>query len=336
VAKWWGALFGVTLLGCFLLFLVAPFVGWWLPEGASTFAPQVDSLYYIILGITGFFFVLTEGLLVYFMIRFGAPELGQPVKARPALEEKTVAAIKKIIPNEHRLELAWTIVPAAILLYIAFAQVSTWADMKYQSQMPPELHDKHIDQQLVVSARQFEWRMRYPSPETIKKWQESPKLGKNWFRNPELDDVHVVNELHCFTDKEKEGSNSHTDFPAFVVYLSTLDVQHNLNLPNFRVKQDALPGKIIPVWFRPTKANGEWKADKKIGGKVVRSHWQYAQDGGKDRIWEIACAELCGRWHYHMVGKVYVHPSRQNYLDWLESAAAAQNQYQRSAVAASK
>ncbi len=319
MGKWWGLLFGVTILGCLLLFVVAPFVGWWLPEGVSTFAPHVDSLFYIILAVTGFFFVLTEGLLVYFMIRFGSRADGEPVRARPPLEEKTVAAIKKVIPNEHRLELAWTIVPAAILLYIAFAQVSTWAEMKYQSRMP------HPDQkQLAVSARQFEWRMRYPHPDTFAKMKTDKKLSGSWFRNPQIDDVHVVNELHVWTN---EKGTKNDDFPAWVVYLSTIDVQHNLNLPNFRVKQDALPGKIIPVWFRPTKSNGSYENGK----------WVYRTDAqGRPVNWEIGCAELCGRWHYHMVGKVFVHPSEEDYLAWLRDAAKQQEQTQRAELKAGR
>jgi cytochrome c oxidase subunit 2 len=295
-----------------LLFVVAPFVGWWLPEGVSTHSPHVDFLYYVILAITGFFYVLTEAILVYFIIRFAAPETGREPMARPKLEEHTVALVKKVIPNEHRLELAWTIVPAAILLYIAFAQVSTWAEMKFISRMPsPE------QRQIAVSARQFEWRMRYPSPSTFDEMKTDKKIAANWFNRPQIDDVHVVNELHVWTNEKGQKND---DFPAFVCWLSTLDVQHNLNLPHFRVKQDALPGKIIPVWFRPTKANGEWKNGK----------WVYRKDANDKNInWEIACAELCGRWHYHMIGRVYVHPSEENYREWLVHAAAIQNATQR-------
>src|SRR5262249_25247457 len=227
VGKLWGAIFGVTLLGCGLLFVVAPFFGWWLPEGVSTHSGHVDFLFYVILAITGFFFVLTEAILVYFIIRFAAPETGREPMARPKLEEHTINAIKKVIPNEHRLELAWTIVPAAILLYIAFAQVSTWADMKFVSRMPsPE------QRQIGVSARQFEWRMRYPSPKTFDAMKTDKQLAARWFNRPEIDDVHVVNELHVWTN---EKGTKNDDYPGFVCWLSTIDVQHNLNLPNFRV-----------------------------------------------------------------------------------------------------
>ena len=65
MGKWWSVLFAVVMLACGGLFFVAPFVGWWLPEGVSTHAWDVDMLFYIILGITGlFFFRYTERHMV--------------------------------------------------------------------------------------------------------------------------------------------------------------------------------------------------------------------------------------------------------------------------------
>src|SRR4249919_2093593 len=56
----WGFLFGAVLLGAFLLTALAPLFGWWIPRSVSTYSGQIDTLYYWILGVTGFFFVLTE------------------------------------------------------------------------------------------------------------------------------------------------------------------------------------------------------------------------------------------------------------------------------------
>ena len=50
----WGILFAVVLLAAFVLTVVSPFVGWWLPRGASTYSGHIDALYYWILGVTGF------------------------------------------------------------------------------------------------------------------------------------------------------------------------------------------------------------------------------------------------------------------------------------------
>ncbi len=309
MAKWWSIFFAVTMVACLALFIVSPMVGWWLPEGVSTHSGDVDSLFYLILYITGFFFILTEALLVIFMWKFGSRSSsteGQEKKPAPGWVSKIMQPIKKVIPDEHRLELAWTIVPAAILLYIAFVQVEAWARIKYQSRMPAM---DGQTMQIAVSARQFEWRMRYPSPERWESWKKDPKLARDFAMNPHQDDIHVVNELHVWTNENAESTE---EFPAMLVHLSTIDVQHNFNIPSFRVKQDALPGKTIPVWFRPTLVNYEFNESKK--------GWVY----NEDRVWEIACAELCGRSHYNMKGKVFVHPNEESFLKWLKEEADKQ------------
>ena len=90
--KWWSAVFGAVMFACGALFVVAPIVGWWMPHGVAEHTYDVDFLFYLILGITGFFYVLTEGILVYNMFRFD----GQPGRKAP------------FIHGSHRLEVLWT------------------------------------------------------------------------------------------------------------------------------------------------------------------------------------------------------------------------------------
>src|SRR6202051_2849640 len=149
------------MAACGLSFIVAPFVGWWMPEGVSGHAWHVDFLFYVILYITGFFFFLTEALLVAFMWLYaGKGDMTHPVSDK-AEYPGFLKPLTNILYDQHRVELAWTFFPAVILLYIAFAQVNTWAEIKYESRNQGK---KDVAmQQLAVSARQFEWRMRYPS-----------------------------------------------------------------------------------------------------------------------------------------------------------------------------
>src|SRR5438552_19010310 len=86
--------------------------------------------------------------------------------------------VKDIIHDEHRLEMLWTIVPAVILLYIAFAQIGAWAEVKYQARMPQfgtdPIEAEKRAMHLEVTARQWEWRMRYPSTHTLDEWKTKP------------------------------------------------------------------------------------------------------------------------------------------------------------------
>ena len=63
MGKGWSVFFGVILLACFLSLVISPFVGWWLPKNVASFGGDIDFLFYIILYLTGFFFILTETIL---------------------------------------------------------------------------------------------------------------------------------------------------------------------------------------------------------------------------------------------------------------------------------
>ena len=285
--KLWAVLFGAVLLLSAGLVAVSPFINWWLPDNACSFGPDTDRLFNWILGVTAFFFFLTEGILVYALFKFR----GEP--GRRAL----------FFHGSHRLELLWTAVPAVILLIIAFAQVEAWANIKYQARMPVP------DQVFEVSARQFEWRLRYPltgqMTEMIGSEGKPPsdwaQRAEAWNKAPQFDDVRVVNEVHTW-----KGAHVR-------LYLKTRDVIHSFFLPNMRIKQDALPGRTIPVWFQPIEANTKWDGNKQ----------QWVID--KDKDWELACAELCGWGHYKMRGRLFVHESKADYDKWLEQARAEQN-----------
>jgi cytochrome c oxidase subunit 2 len=311
--KGWSILFGVTMAGCALGFAVAPFVGWWMPEGVSTHAGDVDFLFDVILYITAFFFFLTEGILVAFLWLYAGTSDGKHPVSHTAEYPGFMKPLTNLLHDQHRIELAWTFVPAVILLYIAFAQVNTWANIKYTSRN--EGKQGAVAQQLAVNARQFEWRMRYPNVQRFEKWLKDKNPSDPDFASfgkvPQTDDVYVVNEMHVW-----KGQN-------VVVHLTTRDVIHSLNLPNFRVKQDALPGKMIPVFFTPTKANCKLSVEKK--------RWLDGVDPetGKDDsdlIYDIPCAELCGWGHYRMIGRVYVHKDQADFLAWLSQAEKSYQQ----------
>jgi cytochrome c oxidase subunit 2 len=314
VRLWWTILFAAVNLAALGLFIVAPFVGWWLPRGESTHADGVDDLFYLILWITGFFFVLTEALLIVFMYRYASGDNGKRrvyTSSAPNVYQRTFKPLTDLIHDQHRLELTWTIIPGIILLLIAFLQVEAWAQIKYTSRQP-KFTEETEPLPIEVTARQFEWRMRYPSPERLADIKKKPKDAPRFAKERHVDDVHVVNEIHTWKGQ------------TVLVYLRSTDVIHSFNIPHMRVKQDSLPGKVIPVWFTPLRSNTTYNEQK--------NRWE---DGGglnekgepKDShlVWEIPCAELCGWGHYHMIGRVYVHETQEDFNRWLRAAQEKQN-----------
>ena len=276
--KSWSILFGVVLAASLGLFVVAPFVGWWLPRSICSYGPGIYLLFYIILGVTGFFFVLTEALLVYNMWSFVA------VPGRKS----------EYTHGNHKLEMFWTAVPGVLLFLLALSQIPIWHHIK--TSLPGE--DVQV---MEVSARQFEWRVRYPGASRM----DDPKLVEDFAREAQkgerhIDDVFAVNEIHVWKGAKVRVS------------LKTRDVLHSFFLPNIPIKQDAVPGKTITVWFDANDSNYAYDPETNT--------WK------EKEVWELACAELCGWGHYKMRGKLYVHKDKDDFLRWLKHAADAQNQ----------
>ena len=244
MGKFWSLLFLCIPVFGVLMFIVAPHYGWWLPTnaGAET-AHAIDHLFKFILALTGIVFIGTELTLFLFLWRYDSKSNTKPAK---------------FTHGSHTLEICWTIVPAATLLFIAIYQMNTWAAAKMRQ---PSANGKEMAFTVEVTGRQFEWRLRYPGPDGI--------LGTK-------DDLFDVNDLHVPVNEET------------LVSLKSMDVLHSFFLPNMRVKQDAVPGMKIPVWFRPVE----------------------------EGVYDIPCAELCGWGHYKMKGRLTVE-SREKYEKYL-------------------
>jgi cytochrome c oxidase subunit 2 len=318
VQKYWSVVFAVVVVLCAGMTILAPAVGgWWLPLMVSSFGGEIDFLFNLILWIVTFFFFLTEALMVYAMWKYAH------VEGRKAA----------YIHGNHSLEFWWTVVPAVILVLIGVLQIGTWENIKYQTRMPkPDGKTQQMD----VAARQWEWRIRYPSPEAYARWadpanEQAKTEAERWGEAPHYDDIHLVNEVHVWAHDKKADPND-KDPQKVLIHLHTRDVIHSFFLPNMRLKQDALPGKVIPVWFQAEDYNtarneaGVWQD----GYDPKKGQWaEYNEKTDEwthlDRIWDLACAEFCGSRHSMMKGKLYVHKNRADFLEWLQSAAKAQN-----------
>lgn len=240
MGRFWCVLFLLVPVLGVAAFLAAPVYNHWLPEDWSANGRRIDQLWYFILYLTGAVFVATEIVLFWFMWKYDADKNNKPAE---------------FTHGSHNLEVIWTLLPAATLLFIAIMQMSAWEEAKMEK--------PHLPALARVTARQFEWRIQYPGPDG--------KLGTP-------DDLFAVNDLAVPVNEE------------VIIDLESMDVLHSFFLPNMRVKQDAVPGSVIPVWFKPTRV-GEY---------------------------DIVCAELCGWGHYKMKGRLLV-LSRPEYEQWLEN-----------------
>ena len=115
----------------------------WLPEGVSTYAKEIDTVFYVIYYITGSVFLLVTVLLIWFIIQYRYQE------GRPAIYSHGNIA----------LELVWTIVPAMVFITLFLISQSTWAKIKYPDVAP----QGEVEVRLI--AKQFKWEFHYPGPD---------------------------------------------------------------------------------------------------------------------------------------------------------------------------
>ena len=259
----------VSLLVLFILVAgVVSFVvaarNWWLPPlaSASRTAAEIDQFFYAILIATAIAFVAVHLFLILSLARYGARR-GE----RAAHWHEHLGA-----------ELTWTLVPAAAFLILGVLGEIVWAHIY----SPPPANAQRVD----VTARQFLWYVRYPGPDG-RFGRRDPKfisagnpLGLDPADPVGKTNVVAINELHLIAGR------------PVAIRLSAVDVIHSFFLPNFRVKQDAVPGRTVEIWFTP----------------------------GRSGAYQIACAQLCGIGHYTMRGNVTV-GTQADFNAWIKSQA---------------
>ena len=159
----------------------------------------------------------------------------------------------KYVTGEEKDLKRWITYPhAAIIvcdLVIVFMAVMVWYNIK---QRLPE-----ADSTVRIISQQWAWNFVHPGPDN--------ELDTD-------DDIITFNELHV-----QEGTTYHYE-------LLSKDVLHDFSVPVFRLKQDAIPGRVITGWFEPTKT-GEY---------------------------DIQCAEICGIGHGVMAGRIHIESAEQH------------------------
>jgi len=147
-----------------------------------------------------------------------------------------------------------------------------------------------------VTGEQFAWNIHYAGPDgkfgrtdITKIDVQSNPLGLDRSDPAAKDDVTTLNQLYLPANK------------PIIVKLRSKDVIHSFNVPEFRVKQDAIPGLTIPVWFVPNVTTAAMRT------RLGNPEFQY----------EIACAQLCGLGHFRMRGFVTVE-TPDEFSKWMD------------------
>jgi cytochrome c oxidase subunit II len=224
-----------------------------LPPAASEHAAEIDRIIVLVHWLMAFLFVGWGIFFLYTLVRFRA---GANPKANYHGIKGTVS---KWIE-------AGVLVAEVVLL--VFFSIPAYGERV--AEFPAE-HESVV---VRVVAEQFAWNMHYPGPDhkfgrtDIKLVSAANPLGLDRSDADAKDDVTTINQLNLPVNRN------------VIVHLSSKDVIHSFGLPQMRVKQDAIPGIVHNLWFKPT-TTGEW---------------------------EIACSQLCGLGHYRMRGFYTIQP----------------------------
>lgn len=176
-----------------------------MPESASAEGDRIDDLTYLITWVVGVTFVGVQALLVWFLWKYRARE---GVRA-------------KHTHGNHTVEMVWTVVPAAILVFLAVYQMGLWGEIKAS-----EAPDNAGAVKVQIFAKRFEWNFRYPGADGA-------------FGTP--DDPVTTGVLVVPVNRPVNAE------------MRSMDVIHSFFLPNLRFKMDAVPGLHAKLWFRPNK-----------------------------------------------------------------------------------
>jgi cytochrome c oxidase subunit 2 len=244
-----------------------------MPPAASAHAGEIDQMMVLVHWLMLVLFVGWGAFFLYVLVRFrrGANPKANYLGAKGKLSKG--------------LEVAVAVVEVVLLVFYA---IPAWA--RRVQNLPAESEAVVVR----VVGQQFAWEVHYPGPDgkfgrtDIKLVSADNPLGLDRSDPDAKDDFNSENQLHVQVNR------------PVLVHLSSKDVIHSFGLYEMRVKQDAVPGLQIPVWFIPTVTTAEMRA----------------RTGKADFDYEIACSQLCGLGHFRMRGFLVV-DSADDYQKWM-------------------
>jgi cytochrome c oxidase subunit 2 len=240
-------------------------------------AESIRSLSVLVLAITGFIFIVVEGILVYSIVRFrrraapGATRGEPPVTSgqQESTSSSLVTRHSSLVTPEKEppqvygskpIEIAWTAAPALVVFVLVLVSARTLWEVNVPPPQPRE-----GDQTLFVTVVGRQWWWEY----TYDHYNGRP-LGFT-----------TANELHI---PAGEGGVAR---PVYLT-LKSADVCHSFWVPRLAGKTDLIPGRVNSMWFQ-----------------TDRTGLYFGQ-----------CAEYCGTQHANMLIRVVV-DSPRDFRRWL-------------------
>lgn len=249
---------------------------WWAPPSATKHAESIDFLLHLIFYLTATVFIVTQTVFVYFLVKYR--------------RKRGVTALYS--HGNNTLEVVWTTIPALIFLALGIYGNRMWFR---EVRSPAPANSIQID----IVAYQYGWHIRNPGLDgKLGKFSQQALTKDNFFglegNDPAGDDDYQSeNELVVPLGKPVH------------IHLRSMDVIHAFYVPEFRMYQDTVPGRLISwVWFETTRTGN----------------------------FELACSQLCGAGHYKMLAKIKVVPVEEyNKLVAEKSKAALESKKTKAA-----
>jgi cytochrome c oxidase subunit 2 len=243
-----------------------------LPIAACKTGENYDAMFKYTIIVTGIVFFATQFVLFYFCFLYQHKETKSSF----------------FFAHSNKLEIIWTTIPAIAMAILVAIGLRNWYDVT--SVAPAEA------MVVEIVGKQFNWLVRYPGKDNVLGKRDFRKindannvLGLDWSDPHNMDDIISQNgEMHVVVGR-----------PVKLV-IGSRDVIHDVGLPHFRLKMDAVPGITTTLWFTPSITNDSMK--------IITHNANF--------VYEIACDQLCGKGHYSMQGHVIVETQAQ-YDKWL-------------------
>jgi cytochrome c oxidase subunit 2 len=258
-----------------------------LPVQASEQAPLVDDFFNVMATIAMALFIVVEGAIIYALIRFRRPK-GDNTDGLP-------------IEGNLPLEAFWTAIPAVIVVGLGLYSVVVFQEMGGFSPgghhgsgtmvaQAPQQSVFDVGSGLLAQGEDSGIYKKIP----VYGFGASPLEEGN---EPDLK-VNVTGMQYAwifrYPDSGITDGELHVPIGQDVqLRIEAQDVIHSFWVPQFRLKQDAIPGETTELRFVATK----------------------------EGTYPVVCTELCGAYHGAMRTQVIVH-SAEDYAAWVESRIA--------------